>query len=135
MQQRQYVNPASVIRGRGLLQRAKHIERSRRLLPLFWAARDTLGALALIPLFFWMRLPNLMALPMFYDEAIYLQYARAYLTDPEKNLLISAEKDGKPPLFIWGLSWFWNLFGDPLLGGRFMSVIGGAIAGIFVYLA
>jgi 4-amino-4-deoxy-L-arabinose transferase-like glycosyltransferase len=134
MQQRQYINPALAMRGRGILQRARHLERSRKLLPLFWAARDTLGAIILIPLFFWVRLPKLLALPMFYDEAIYLQYARAYLADPQRNLLISAEKDGKPPLFIWGLAWFWNVLGDPLLGGRFMSLLGGALAGIFIYL-
>jgi len=135
MQQRQYVNPARVINGRGLLKRLRHRQRSRPRLELFWAAHDTIGVLALIPLFIATRLPNLLALPMFYDEAIYLQYARAYLSDPEKNLLISAEKDGKPPLFIWGLAWFWNLLSDPLLGARFLSVLGGALAGIFIYMA
>ncbi len=93
-----------------------------------------MGVIALIPLFIWSRLPNLLALPMFYDEAIYLQYARAYMSDPERNLLISAEKDGKPPLFIWGMAWFWHLFDDPLLGVRFMSLLGGVLAGIFIYL-
>ncbi len=135
MHQRQYINPATVIRGRGILGRTRRLERSRLLIPVFWAARNVFGILILIPLFFWTRLPNLTALPMFYDEAIYLQYARAYMADPEKNLLISAEKDGKPPLFIWAMSWFWNLFSDPLVGVRFMSLLGGVLAGIFIYMA
>jgi 4-amino-4-deoxy-L-arabinose transferase-like glycosyltransferase len=123
------------MKGRGIPERIRRLERVQRAIPLFWAARDTWMALLLVPLFFWTRLPKLLALPMFYDEAIYLQYARAYLDDPQKNMLISAEKDGKPPLFIWGLAWFWNMFGDPLMSARFMSVLGGALAGIFIYMA
>jgi 4-amino-4-deoxy-L-arabinose transferase-like glycosyltransferase len=134
MQQPQYVNPASVIGGRKILARTLRMLSLRRAIPYFIAARDMLGILFLIPLYLYMRLPNLMALPVFYDETIYLSYAREYMQDPARNVLISAERDGKPPLFIWGLSWFWNLFPDPLLGARFMSVIGGGLACIFVYM-
>lgn len=123
------------MRGRAITKRIQHLKRRREAIPLFWAARDVFGVLVLIPLFLWTRLPNLLALPMFYDEAIYLEYARSYLADPQRNLLISAEKDGKPPLFIWGLAWFWNLFDDPLMSARFMSLLGGVLTAIFIYMA
>ncbi len=134
MQQQHYVNPATVLDGRKQPGRIRRRLALQRAIPFFWAARDTLGIIMLIPLYFWLRLPNLLALPIFYDETIYLDYAREYMADPVRNVLISAERDGKPPLFIWGLSWFWHLFDDPLAGGRFMSVLGGGLACIFVYL-
>ncbi|MEI7554450.1 glycosyltransferase family 39 protein [Candidatus Chlorohelix sp.] len=132
--QQHFINPASVLEGRKLSSKSGRIYALKKAIPLFWAARNTLGVLMLIPLYLWMRLPNLMALPVFYDETIYLSYAREYILDPQRNLLISAERDGKPPLFVWALSWVWNWFDDPLTGARMLSVIGGGVTCIFIYL-
>jgi 4-amino-4-deoxy-L-arabinose transferase-like glycosyltransferase len=132
--QRNFLHPATVLNGRKLVRRWRRDVSIRKAIPYFQASRDVLGVVFLIIIYVWSRLTAVMALPMFYDEVIYLLYAREYIADPVNNLLISAVRDGKPPLFIWGLAWFYNLFPDPLAGGRFMSVLGGALACVFIYL-
>ncbi|CAI2719143.1 ArnT family glycosyltransferase [Nitrospina watsonii] len=77
------------------------------------------------------RLVNLSALPMVYDEAIYLRWADIIRTDPS-SLFVSA-MDGKPPFFFWlnaiTLGWFENV----LDSARLISVVAGGLAAIGVY--
>jgi 4-amino-4-deoxy-L-arabinose transferase-like glycosyltransferase len=132
--QRNFIHPAEALNGRKLVRKWRRDISIRRAIPYFQASRNVLGILFLIIVYVWSRFTAMMALPMFYDEVIYLLYARDYLADPINNVLVSAVRDGKPPLFIWALGWFYSLFPDPLIGGRFMSVLGGGLACVFIYL-
>ena len=76
---------------------------------------------ATLSIFFSWYLFHLTEIPVFADEAIYLNWAQRIINGDE-NLFISMY-DGKPPLFMWlaGLSSL--LFKDLLLAGRFVSVV------------
>jgi 4-amino-4-deoxy-L-arabinose transferase-like glycosyltransferase len=74
-----------------------------------------------------LRLPGLVAAPMFCDEAIYLRYAQLVARDPIGNALVSLV-DPKPPLHFWLLAPFFRLGVDPLWGGRLLSVLAAAAA-------
>lgn len=87
----------------------------------------------LIPLYLIVRLVNLTAIPIFTDEAMYLRWAQIGLNEPSKYLFISLI-DGKQPLFIWLTYPVLYLFGDPLIGGRIISVLAGLGTTIFLYL-
>lgn len=79
------------------------------------------------------RLINLTAIPIFTDEAMYLRWAQIGLNEPSKYLFISLI-DGKQPLYIWLTYPLLNLFGDPLIGGRVVSILAGLGTTIFLYL-
>lgn len=78
------------------------------------------------------RITNLGIIPIFTDEAIYSYWAQIALHDPA-NRYISLE-DGKQPLYIWFSSIAQTLIHDPLMAGRFVSIISGFVALIFIYL-
>lgn len=77
------------------------------------------------------RCTNLLFLPIFNDEAIYIRWASIIREDPS-NLFISAV-DGKTWLFMWLNSLTLEMFDDILLSGRVVSVVCGAltVAGIY----
>lgn len=89
--------------------------------------------IAAIVLFLTTRLYNLSLLPIFTDEAIYLYWAK-YIATNNSNWFMSLT-DGKPPLFIWIITFFLKIFPTDayLIAGRFVSVIAGAITLIGVY--
>src|SRR5512145_1985479 len=76
------------------------------------------------------HLPALTLLPVFADEAIYIRWAQLIQDDLGRYAFFSMA-DGKPPLFMWLLSLVLKLFADPLLAGRFLSVLVG-LAMVFV---
>jgi 4-amino-4-deoxy-L-arabinose transferase-like glycosyltransferase len=61
--------------------------------------------------------------PLFFDEAIYIHWAQ-YIMDDWFWWHVSLT-DGKQPLFIWLISIFHRFISDPILAGRFVSVIAG----------
>lgn len=78
------------------------------------------------------RLTNLLNIPIFTDEAIYIRWAQIGLNDPA-NRYISLT-DGKQPLLTWLMYPFLMIFHDPLFAGRFVSVLVSVFSGIGIYL-
>jgi len=74
-------------------------------------------------LYFLLRVPNLTLQPIFADEAIYIRWAQIMKAEPTLRFLPLS--DGKTPLFMWAMAPFFKIFSDPLLAGRFLSVLSG----------
>lgn len=73
------------------------------------------------------RLTNILALPVFSDEGIYINWARIAAGDPAWRFISLV--DGKQPLQTWGTIPFIKLFPDNLLlAGRLFSVGTGFVA-------
>lgn len=76
-----------------------------------------------------MRVPGLMALPIFGDEAIYLRWAQLVrgegvgLPHPWVSLA-----DPKPPLHFWLMAAVFHWTSDPLHSARLISVLAGALS-------
>ncbi len=77
------------------------------------------------------RLTNLTNLSIFSDEAIYLRWAQIITHDPSE--LFIPLVDGKQPFFMWINALTLNLFNDPLISARIISVVAGGVTvlGIF----
>jgi len=82
-------------------------------------------------IYFLSRIINLTKLPIFNDEAIYLDWGWKSL-HTSAGLFYSLY-DAKPPLLIWIFGIFESVFNSPLLAGRIVSVIFGflTLVGIF----
>ena len=87
----------------------------------------------LIVFFLFTRLYNILLLPIFTDESIYIYWAKTIVTT-HAHWLISLS-DGKPPLLVWMISLL--LIALPshlyLLAGRLPSVFSGLLAVIAIY--
>jgi len=77
------------------------------------------------------RVVNLLEVPIFTDEAIYIRWAQIGLNDPAHRFI--SLTDGKQPLFTWLMYPFLSIFTDPLFAGRFVSVLSSmlAVSGIY----
>ncbi len=86
----------------------------------------------IVVLGFGIRIFNLLSLPIFADEAIYVRWAQVMRA--EATLRFLPLSDGKQPLFMWVMILFLKLISDPLFAGRLTSVFSGVgtIIGIFV---
>src|SRR4030043_655222 len=93
--------------------------------PLFWG-------LGIVLIFFLLRLINLTILPIFADEAIYIRWSQVMRV--ESTLRFLPLSDGKQPLFMWLTIPFLQIFSDPLLAGRFLSVVAGFVSLIGLFL-
>jgi 4-amino-4-deoxy-L-arabinose transferase-like glycosyltransferase len=82
-------------------------------------------------LFFISRFYNILAIPIFTDESIYIRWAQLF-RDNSHQVFVSLV-DGKQPFFIWVASVFLRFMHDPLLAGRLTSVLTGlfTMAGIY----
>src|SRR3989338_743677 len=78
------------------------------------------------------RVINLLNVPIFTDEAIYIRWAQIGLNDPAHRYI--SLTDGKQPLFTWLIYPFLKIFTDQLFAGRFVSVLSGVFASIGIYL-
>ncbi len=74
-------------------------------------------------LYFLTRLINLTLLPIFNDEAIYLDWGWREVN--LKGQLFYSLADAKQPFLMWAFGMFQKIFFDPLLAGRLTSVITG----------
>ena len=72
-----------------------------------------------------LRLPGLIAMPIFCDESVYLRYAQLIARAPVSRALLSVV-DPKPPLHYWLLALVHRATSDPLLAARLLSVVAGA---------
>ena len=77
--------------------------------------------------YFATRLTNILSLPIFSDEGIYIRWARVATYDPAWRFI--SLTDGKQPLQTWGTIPFIKMFpNDLLFAGRLFSVATGFIA-------
>ncbi len=92
---------------------------------------QVIAPLFLIVLYFITRLTNILALPIFTDEAIYTRWAQIAKNDAA--WLFISLTDGKQPLFIWMAILFMPFTKDPLLAGRLVSVFAGLSTVVGLY--
>lgn len=88
-------------------------------------------ALGLLSLYFFTRLYNILALPIFTDEAIYVRWAQIASNDAAWRFI--SLTDGKQPMYVWIGMLLMKVINDPLLAGRTVSVIAGlfSMVGLF----
>ncbi|GIW62796.1 MAG: hypothetical protein KatS3mg090_0622 [Patescibacteria group bacterium] len=95
--------------------------------------KDLLIVTAILTLFFFTRLTNITALPIFGDEGIYIRWAKTAWQDA--NWRFISLTDGRQPLQTWLTIPFLKLFPEnPLLAGRLFGVLSGLIALIGIFL-
>lgn len=82
----------------------------------------------LVILYLVTRLHNLLLLPIFTDESIYIYWAKIIATTHSQWGI--SLTDGKPPLLVWMIAFFLQILPSHwyLLAGRLPSVISGGIA-------
>src|SRR6266480_1947423 len=87
--------------------------------------------LGIFTLFFFTRFYNLLGLPIFTDEAIYVRWAQIAKNDATWRFI--SLTDGKQPMFVWIAMVLMKFIHDPLLAGRLVSVIAGflSLVGVF----
>lgn len=76
-----------------------------------------------VSLYFATRLINIMGLPLFTDEAIYVRWSQIAHQDAAWRFI--SLTDGKQPLFIWIAMNIMRRVTDPLLAARLVSVFAG----------
>ncbi len=79
--------------------------------------------LAIFGLYFATRLTNIMGLPLFTDEAIYVRWAQIARQDAAWRFI--SLTDGKQPSFIWIAMNIMRVVSDPLFASRLVSVFAG----------
>lgn len=82
-------------------------------------------------LFFFTRVYQILSLPIFTDEAIYVRWSQIAKDDASWRFI--SLTDGKQPMFVWLAIVFMKFVSDPLLAGRMVSVFAGffTMIGIF----
>jgi len=94
---------------------------------------EVIFLLILIFCYLFSRFISINSLPIFTDEAMYLNWGRLIWNDPIHNLFISLT-DGQQPFFIWVCSLAYGLGGAHyLLWGRIISVISGMATMLLLY--
>lgn len=81
---------------------------------------------------FFTRVINLLNIPIFTDEAIYIRWAQIGLNDPAHRFI--SLTDGKQPMLTWLMYPMLKIFHDPLFAGRFVSVLSGVLTVLGIYL-
>src|SRR5258708_29055975 len=89
----------------------------------YWAI---IFAAAIIALFLITRFYNILSLPIFTDEAIYVRWAQIAKNDAAWRFI--SLTDGKQPMFVWIAMILVKFIHDPLLAGRLVSVGAGFIS-------
>lgn len=93
---------------------------------------DRLLIALLALLTFFTRFVNLLKIPIFTDEAIYIRWAQIGLADRAQWFI--SLTDGKQPLLTWLMYPFLSLKIDPLFAGRIVLVFAGSLSSIAIYL-
>lgn len=79
-----------------------------------------------------LRVTNILSVPIFADEAIYLRWSQVMRAVPSLRFLPLS--DGKQPLFMWLTIPFFKLISDPLIAGRTLSALCGLATCAAVFL-
>lgn len=90
-----------------------------------------LAAGLLMLLYLLTRLYNILGLPIFTDEAIYLRWSQIALNDAQWRFI--SLTDGKQPMFVWITMIYLKFISDPLLAGRLVSVSAGIISSVGIF--
>lgn len=85
----------------------------------------------IIVLYFLTRIANILSLPIFTDEAIYIRWAQIAMRDPAWRFI--SLTDGKQPLYVWIAMILLRFIHDPLLAGRSVSIIAGFFSTIGIF--
>lgn len=88
--------------------------------------------LLLLLFYFCLNFFQLTLLPIFNDEAIYLDWGWRETHVP--GHLYYSLYDGKQPLLMWIFGIFQSIFADPLFAGRAVSVLAGSLTLIGIYV-
>lgn len=80
-------------------------------------------AAVLACLYFLIRIYNIMSLPIFTDEAIYVRWSQIARQDASWRFI--SLTDGKQPMFVWLAMNFLRVIDDPLFASRLVSVFAG----------
>lgn len=93
--------------------------------------KEIIAGFVLIGLYLITRLFNLLLVPLFTDEAIYLRWSQIAKNDASWRFI--SLTDGKQPLFVWLTMTMMKVISNPLLAGRLVSVGAGflTIGGLF----
>ncbi len=86
----------------------------------------------IIFVYFFTRLYNILELPIFTDEAIYVRWAQIAKNDA--NWRFISLTDGKQPLLIWLMMIVMRFVEDPLLAGRLVSTVAGFLTMFGLFL-
>ncbi|MDO8452646.1 MAG: glycosyltransferase family 39 protein [bacterium] len=81
---------------------------------------------------FALRRINLLLLPIFADEAIYVRWAQIMKAEPTLRFL--PLQDGKQPFFMWVIMPLLKFAEDPLFAGRIISSVIGLVSIIGIFL-
>ena len=79
--------------------------------------------LGIVALYFFTRFYNLLGLPIFTDEAIYIRWSQIASNDAAWRFI--SLTDGKQPMYVWITMILLKLIQDPLIAGRVTSIIAG----------
>ena len=87
--------------------------------------------IGILLLYFFTRFYNILSLPIFTDEAIYVRWSQIASNDAAWRFI--SLTDGKQPMYVWIAMILMKLIHDPLLAGRTVSVIAGffSMLGLF----
>lgn len=98
----------------------------RQYIPAF------LTSLGFLIIYLFLRLTNIMSLPLFTDEAIYTRWSQIARYDASWRFI--SLTDGKQPMYVWADMIFMRFTHDPLLAGRLVSVVFGILTMVGLYL-
>lgn len=87
-----------------------------------YKAEILIGCILFI-VYFFLRLTNILHLPIFTDEAIYVRWAQ--IAKQDANWRFISLTDGKQPMMIWLAMIFLKFIKEPLLATRMVSVFAG----------
>lgn len=93
--------------------------------------RPIILSLLLLALYLATRFYNILSLPIFTDEAIYIRWSQIALNDASWRFI--SLTDGKQPMYVWAAMLFLKFIKDPLLAGRLVSVFSGIITTIGLF--
>lgn len=93
---------------------------------------EVLLGFVLLVIYLFLRLTNLLHLPIFTDEAIYVRWSQIAAQDASWRFI--SLTDGKQPLYVWIAMLLMRFMHDPLLAGRLVSVGSGLASVVGMYL-
>lgn len=93
---------------------------------------EILAGISILFIFLVTRIYNILSLPIFTDEALYVRWAQIAKQDAAQRFI--SLTDGKQPMFIWLSVVFMRFTADPLLAARMVSVFAGmsTMVGLFL---
>lgn len=96
--------------------------------------RELLIPFIIFSLSFVVRIVNLLALPLFCDEAIVMRWSQFLLNMPSKDLRLFMSTNGHLPFLTWLWAISLKFFSEPLFAGRIIGVVSGTLSTLGVYL-